>query len=483
MKFFRGLFFVHSVVLSACTTLPHEQVQPTANTEPRAKVQVWISTVDGRRQLASEKDVSFDDTMKAGTAIEIDPARRYQEMVGFGAAITDSSAWLIQQRMNPEQRAALLKELFGREGDGIGLSFTRLTIGASDFSRHHYSFDDMPHGQRDPQLAHFSIAQNREDVLPVVQAALAINPTLKVMASPWSAPGWMKTTDSMIGGTLRDDAYAPFAEYLLRYVEAYAAEGIPIYALTVQNEPGFAPKNYPGMKLGSAARARLIGEYLGPLLATRAPATRILDWDHNWDKPQEPLGVLGDPLAGRYVSGVAWHCYDGTVSVQTPVHEAHPDKDAYLTECSGGDWKPMKRDGLLTIVRGLVIGSTRGWSRGVLLWNLALDENHGPHAGGCTDCRGLVTIDSKKGTYTRTVDYVALAHASRFVRPGAHRVESSESAGDLDNVVFRNADDGSLVMIVANSSGSARRVVARSAGRGFGYEMPGRSVATFVWHD
>jgi glucosylceramidase len=420
--------------------------------------------------------------VKPGTPIDINAMQRYQDMVGFGAAITDSSAWLIEQRMSPAQREVLLKELFGREGEGIGLSFTRLTIGASDFSRRHYSFDDVPPGQRDPELAHFSIAPNRDDVLPVVRAALTINPQLRVMASPWSAPGWMKTTGELVGGTLRTDAYAPFAEYLVRYVEAYRAEAVPIYALTVQNEPGFAPKDYPGMKLAAAARAKLIGGYLGPLLAKRAPETKILDWDHNWDKPEEPMAVLADPVARPYIAGVAWHCYEGDVHAQVPVRAAHPDKEAYLTECSGGEWKPMQHDGLLSIVRRLVIGSTRGWSKGVLLWNLALDENHGPHAGGCTNCRGLVTIDSKTGEYTRTVDYVALAHASRFVRPGAQRVASTAAGNDIDNVVFRNADDGSLVMIVANSAPSAQRLVARDAESGFAYEMPARSVATFVWH-
>jgi glucosylceramidase len=483
MKLFHCLLLVHALVLSACATSVRDSARAAADGSAHAGVEVWLSTADGRKQLARESDISFGDEAKADARIEIDAAQRRQEMVGFGAAITDASAWLIEQRMNPEQRDTLLKELFGRAGDGIGLSFARLTIGASDFSRYHYSFDDMPPGQRDPQLMRFSIAPNREDVLPVVRAALAVNPKLQVMASPWSPPGWMKTTGSMIGGTLRDDAYASFAEYLLRYVEAYAAEGVPLYALTVQNEPGFAPGDYPGMKLGAAARAKLIGEYLGPLLAKRAPATKILDWDHNWDKPEEPLGVLDDSIARRYVAGVAWHCYAGSVGAQAPVHDAHPDKDAYLTECSGGEWKPMKHDALLTIVRSLVIGSTRSWSRGVLLWNLALDENRGPHAGGCSDCRGLVTIDSSKGTYTRTVDYVALAHASRFVRPGAWRVESSDGGNDIDNVVFRNADDGSLVMIVANSSKFTRRFIARSAARSFGYQMLGQSVATFVWRE
>lgn len=482
MRFLHRIPSLAVLFVAACATPARHADTGAPRASARPAVRVWLSTADGRRQLARANDVGFE-APNTGATIEIDSARRYQFMVGFGAAITDASAWLIERRMSSTQREALLAELFGREGKGIGLSFTRLTIGASDFSRSRYSFDDPPHGQRDPELEHFSIAPNREDVLPVVRAALVLNPQLQVMASPWSAPGWMKTTGSMIGGTLREDAYAPFAEYLVRYVEAYAAEGVPIYALTVQNEPGIAQGDYPGMKLDATARARLIGEFVGPLLAERAPATKILDWDHNWDRPDEPLRVLADAQANRFVAGVAWHCYGGSVRAQESVHDAHPDKETYLTECSGGDWKPMKRDGLLTIVRQLVIGSTRAWAKGVLLWNLALDEHHGPHSGGCPTCRGLVTIDSKTGEYRRTVDYVALAHASAFVRSGAQRVASTSGAGGLDNVVFRNADDGSLVMIVANSSPSLRRFVARDSAHGFSYEMPGRSVATFVWRE
>lgn len=478
MKFPCAVSVLCVLVCAACAPLPRPS--------PRASVQVWLSTADGEKQLAREADLAFDASANADSVIDIDADRRHQAMIGFGAAITDSSAWLIEKRMNAAQRDRLLHELFGRGADGLGIDFTRLTIGASDFSRAHYSLDDMPPGQSDPALARFSLTPRTpgtgaDEVLPVVRAALAINPQLQVMASPWSAPAWMKTNGSLLHGTLKYEYHAAFADYLVKYVDAMAAAGVPIFALTVQNEPRFNAPDYPGMLLSAGARRLLIGEQLGPKLAKRERAPLIFDWDHNWDLETEPLAVLADPLANRYVAAVAWHCYAGYVDAQTRVHDKYPDKDAYLTECSGGDWKPMKDDGLLTITRRLLIGSVRGWSRGVLLWNLALDENHGPHAGGCSDCRGLVTIDSKSGNYTRTVDYVALAHASRFVRPGARRVESSEGGNDIDNVVFRNEDDGSLVMIVANSSASAQRFAAREAKRAFAYTMPARSVATFVW--
>jgi len=444
-------------------------------------VQAWLTTASGGKLLSQEPDIHFASGGAASpTTITVDEGTTYQEIVGFGAAITDASAWLLQNRMTAPQREALLQELFGRN-PGIGLSFTRLTMGASDFSLHQYSYDDMPAGQTDSSLAQFSIDSNRAYVLPVVQRALAINPQLKIMASPWSPPGWMKTTGSLIQGTLRPEAYAPFAEYFRRYIEAYRAERVPIYAITLQNEPHYEPADYPGMRLDPPARAQLIGQYLGPLFARSGIGTIILDWDHNWDEPQSPLQVLGDSAAARYTAGVAWHCYAGDVSAQTVVHDAHPDKDAYFTECSGGEWAPNFADNLKWFVRTLIIEATRGWAKGVILWNLALDEQHGPHTGGCGDCRGVVTVASGNGTVTRNVEYYALGHASRFVRPGAHRIASTSFPGDIETVAFRNADDGSKALIVVNTAAQERTFAVRWSGESFRYVLAAGAVVTFSW--
>lgn len=448
-------------------------------------VQAWLSTNDGRQRMQPLPDAGIDAGAAPMVHIEVDPAHRFQRMVGFGAALTDASAWLLARQMSPSQRGDLLRELFGREDDGIGLDFTRLTIGASDFSRHHYSYDDMPPGRVDPELVHFSIAPARGEVIPVLREALAINPRLQVMASPWSAPGWMKTSDSLVQGTLWPEYYGAFARYLLAYVDAMDAEGIPLFALTLQNEPAFEPGDYPGMRLGPRARASIIGHYLGPLLERRrergAPAPLLLEWDHNWDKPGQPLAVLADPLAAPHVAGVAWHCYGGDVSAQSQVHDAYPELDTYLTECSGGDWEPVRSGGLVQQARSLVVETTRNWARGVLFWNLALDPDNGPHKGGCGTCRGLVTI-APDGSFTRTDDYYALAHASRFVRQGAWRIGSSEAHADVANVAFENADDGSRVLLVVNSATAPRGIQVEGGGTSFSSVLPGTSVATFVWH-
>ncbi|MEH6435916.1 glycoside hydrolase family 30 protein [Massilia sp. DD77] len=462
---------VLATLLGGC--LPHA----AAN----SAVQAWVTTGDQSKLLAREADARLGKVNTAGTVIEIDPSKRYQEFQGFGASITDASAYLIQQRMSPAQREALLRELFGRD-PGLGLSFTRLTIGASDFSQTHYSFDDMPPGEQDPELKRFSIDPQRATVLPTVQRALAINPQLKVMASPWSAPGWMKTSDSLVKGALKPEAYDAFARYLGRYVGAMKAEGVPIFALTLQNEPHFEPDNYPGMRVNPPSRAAFIGGHLGPLLAREQPGTTVFDWDHNWDEPDSPAAVLGDAAAAKYVSGVAWHCYAGNVAVQAQVHAKFPDKDTWFTECSGGRWSPDWAKNLMYFTRTLVIDTTRGWARGVLLWNLALDEKDGPHLGGCKDCRGVVTIDARTGEVTRNVEYYALGHASRFVKPGAHRIASSEAAGELANVAFRNRD-GSMALIVANGGKEARAFSVRIGKQGFRYALPANSVATFSWND
>ncbi len=468
--------------IAACGRLAPGEPSPGPPPPQGPAAQVWLTTGTGAKLLSREADVHFDSSVPPATLLRIvvDEGTAYQEMVGFGAAITDASAWLIQNKLTQSQREALLQELFG-PSPGIGLSFTRLTMGASDFSLHQYSYDDMPAGQTDSSLAHFSIDSNRAYVLPVVQRALAINPRLKIMASPWSPPGWMKTTGSLIQGTLRPEAYGPLAEYFRRYIEAYSAEGVPIYAITVQNEPHYEPPTYPGMRLEPPARATLVGQYLGPLFARSGIGTLILDWDHNWDEYQSPLQVLADTAAPRYITGVAWHCYGGDVSAQTLVHDAHPDKDAYFTECSGGEWAPNFADNLKWFTQTLIIGATRGWAKGVLLWNLALDENHGPHTGGCGDCRGVVTITAASGAVTRNVEYYALAHASRFVRPGARRIASTSGIAGLESVAFRNSDDGSKALIVVNTEAQDRAFTVLWGNQSFRYTLPAGAVVTFFW--
>lgn len=448
-----------------------------ANASP---VRAFLTTADQQQLLAPNQ---VDKAAKAGDVIRIDPSRQYQQMAGFGAAITEASAWLMRNGMNESQRDALMRELFTRDNGGIGFDLTRLTIGASDFSRRHYSLNDMPPGQTDPELKHFTLAKEREDVIPATKQALALNPQLQVMASPWSAPGWMKTTDSLVQGQLKPEHYGSFAKYMVRYVEEMKAEGIPIFALTLQNEPHFEPPDYPGMRMTPRTRAIVVGQHLGPLLKSKGMKTQLLEWDHNWDEPWSPLSMLSDETARKYVSGVAWHCYGGDVSAQSQVAQHYPELDVWFTECSGGEWKPQWAETLPWMMRNLVIGSVRHGARGVLMWNLALDPKHGPHLGGCKDCRGVVTIDPKTGKVTRNIEYYAFGHASRFVKRDARRIESSgvdPKQTGLDHVAFTNPDGGS-VLIVSNSAPQPRRFTVQAPGQRFSYELPASGVVTFTW--
>ncbi|MEO8547418.1 MAG: glycoside hydrolase family 30 beta sandwich domain-containing protein [Sphingomicrobium sp.] len=470
----RLLALLSLVALGGCATL-HEPTPTTARW--------WLTTADQSQKLAEQPPIPLGAGPATAVTIHVDPGQRFQSIVGFGAAITDASAILIQA-MPAARRQALLDELFGRRGEGLGLSFTRLTVGASDFSPTHYSLDDSPGNVPDPELKYYSIEPARRAMLPTVRQALAINPDLKIMISPWSAPAWMKTSRSLITGKLDPVAYPAFAAYLARTVEEFGRDGVPVTALTIQNEPDFEPDSYPGMRMSAADRAAVIGGHLGPLFERRGIKTQILDWDHNWDEPQMPLGTLADPRANGYISGIAWHCYNGDVAAQSKVRDAYPDKDAWFTECSGGEWSPKFDETLAWMTRNLVIGATRNWARGVLLWNLALDPQHGPHLGGCGDCRGVVTIDPASGTVvSRNVEYYVLGHASRFVRQGARRIASDSGVSDVDTVAFLNPDGRTIVVIAFNGAASPRDVTLATPTESFPVRIPPGSVVTVTWRN
>ena len=479
-------FIVATIGFAACqASVPGSSVVARSTIlRPPTMVHAWVTTGDQTRLLSPDSDLYLvSETARSTTAIpviDVDESRTYQQMIGFGAAMSDASAYLIMHRMPAKDRDALMHDLFGRD-HGIGLSFVRVPMGASDFSLRHYSYNDMPGSESDSSLSRFSIDDDRAEKIPFLKLAVAINPQMKLVGSPWSAPAWMKSTGSLIKGTLLPKFYDSFANYFVKFIQAYDAEGLPIYAVTIQNEPNYEPADYPGMRLDALQRARVIGRHLGPRLERAGLKTLIWDWDHNWDLPQSPMEVLADSAARKYIQGVAWHCYAGDVSAQSVPHAAYPDKDAYFTECSGGDWATSFGDNLKFNVGRLVIGSTRNWARGVALWNLALDEKGGPHLGGCGNCRGVVTVNSKTGAYTPNVEYYALAHASRFVRPGAYRIQSASADTTLANVAFLNPDGYTKVLIVLNTAKEPRTFVVRSSGRSIHYTLPAASVATFTW--
>lgn len=448
---------------------------------PTVPVAVWASSADQSRKLALQPGLAL---VPAGAAqageLVIDPAQEQQVLVGFGAAMTDSSAHLFQNVLRRPERDALFAELFGQ--DGLNLSFVRVPIGASDFSLDHYSLADMPRGQTDPQLTRFSMARVEALQIPALLAAKAQNPQLTLMASPWSAPGWMKTTDSLIKGRLRAEYYGVYARYFVRYLDAMAAAGLPVRYVSMQNEPDFEPENYPGMRADPAERAAFIGGHLGPALAGRSQPVAILEWDHNWDKPEQPLAVLADPAARAHVSGVAWHCYGGDPAAMARVKAAYPGKDVFFTECSGGAWAPDWGKTLGWMTANLIIAPLRAGGKGAILWNLALDEQAGPHRGGCGNCRGVVTIDAQTREVTRNVEYYVLGHVSRFVRPGACVLASSGGPAGLGSAAFRNPD-GTLVLLVHNPGSDELPLAVKVGTSRFRATVPAGEVMTLVWKD
>ena len=455
---------------------PH-QLFPPPNVSQNA--QIWVTTGDKAKLLSKDADVAVSATPSATTIINVDPSVTYQDFVGVGASITDASAYLIQNKLGASARDDLLKELFTK--DGIGLNFTRLTIGASDFSQTHYSYDDVPSGQTDVNLTKFSIDSAKTNLLPVLKSAIALNPSLKIMASPWSPPAWIKTSNSMINGTLRPEFYGAYANYFLKYIQSMKAEGVDIFAITMQNEPSFSPPNYPGMIITAIERANFIKNHLGPLLASQSPNTAIMEWDHNWNLPQEPLDVLADADARKYIDAVAWHCYGGNPSAQSQVHDAFPDKGTYFTECSGGQWDNNFSSSLQWQTSNLIIGTTRNWAKGVLMWNLALDESFGPHLGGCGDCRGVITINSTTGAITRNVEYYVLAHVGKFVNPWAKRIKSDSGIDGIETLAFANPNNGGNVVIVLNTNTVAKDFTIHENAKNINYSLPAHSVATIVW--
>lgn len=395
--------------------------------------------------------------------VAVDERTEYQEMDGFGASFTDSSAYLIHQVLEPEQRDELMKALFDAK-EGIGLSVLRNPMGASDYARDFYSYNDLQAGEVDPDLERFSIAHDEADIVPLLREAVRLNPEVKLMASPWSPPGWMKTSGSMIGGELKPEYYSAYASYFVRYIQAYAAHGLPIYAVTPQNEALYSPGHYPCMIMLPEAQADFVRHYLKPQFSYNGIEAKILCYDHNWDKPEYPLTVLN--LAEDAIDGVAWHWYGGKPSAQSDVLNAFPGKEVHFTEGSGGEWIPPFEQAFSNVMR-TGIDILRNHSKSFVLWNLALDENNGPAVPGFgrSTCRGIVKIDQRTKELTYTLDYYALAHFSKAIRPKAVRIESSASAEFVRNVAFRNPD-GSLAVVLFNDGEEIANVALRLKGEG-----------------
>ena len=439
---------------------------------------VWLTTSDRSRLLQAQTPVSFAaDRASHPVTIDVNESLRYQTMDGFGSSLTDSSAWLIANRMSATQRETLLRNLFTTGGSGIGLSILRQPLGASDFALSNYNYDNTC-----CDLSDFSVDYEMAYIVPVLKQIQSLSPQVLIMGTPWSAPGWMKTSGSMNGGSLQYAYYKTHAQYFVKWIQAYQAEGLPIWAITPQNEPMHETSGYPTMKMEAGDQASFVKNDLGPALQAAGLSTKIVIFDHNWSLVSYPTTVLNDPTAKSFAAGSGFHCYGGAPSAQTTLHDAFPDRDIWHTECSDGTWIGNGTFAALfhRNMREMVIGVTRHWSKGTIKWNLALDTNHGPTNGGCPTCIGTVTIDQATGGVTYNAEYYALGHASKFVRRGAHRIASNTFDGGIETVAFRNPDGGK-VLVVYNAGTAASDFKVRWAGQAFTYTLPSRAAATFTW--
>ncbi len=445
------------------------------------RASVWVTAPDETRLLEPAPSVAFvpdDQTEPQATTIDVDDTVRFQTIHGFGATMTDSAAWLIATRMSSEQRDALMRALFDPQ-TGIGLSTLRHPASSSDFSLYAYTYQDLPEGETDENFERFSIDHDREYMIPMLQQALSLNSQLKIIGLPWTAPAWMKTSGSLVGGELRRESYRAFAEYLVHYVQAFAAEGVPLAAITPVNEPLFVPATYPGMYMDADAQIEFIKFYLGPAFVSAGVSTQILIFDHNWDRVDYPIHVLNDPAVRELVAGTAFHCYDGSVFEQSVLQAQHPDKTILVTECTGLVGSGFAHD-IRWVMRNLFIGAVRNWATDVLFWNLALDGSSGPQSGGCPNCRGVVTIDQANGDVTYNSEYYMLGHASLAARPGAIRVNSPSTPNGIETVAFLNPD-GAKGLLVLNDGGLEETFKVRWAGLSFSYTLGPGGVATFRW--
>jgi len=439
----------------------------------KTDVNMWLTTPD-QSQLLAKQNVSllFNTSTNSNTTINVDSTTTYQTIDGFGFALTGGSAHVINA-MPAAQSNALIKELFVTDSTGINISYIRVTLGASDMSAAPFTYDDS--STPDVNLQNFSIAMET-DLIPVLKKIIALNPNIKILACPWSAPAWMKGNNNLSGGSLLPQYYSVYANYFVKYIQAMQAQGITISAVTPQNEP-LNPSNNPAMVMQDTAEAKFIGSYLGPAFQTAGITTKIICYDHNCDRPDYPVYVLNDQTANQYVDGSAFHLYAGDISALTPVHTAFPNKNIYFTEQATFSTGTFSGD-LNWHITNLIVGATRNWSRNVIEWNLASDPSYGPHTtGGCSTCQGAVTVSGS--AFTRNVSYYIIAHASKFVKAGAVRIASDASTA-FPNVAFQNPD-GSKVLIVLNNSSNVASFNIQYKSKLITSTLNGGAVATYTW--
>jgi glucosylceramidase len=454
-------------------------------------VNIWLTTTNdsgGRnvtRGLQQQSPVTFGSgTGSSANTITVNENTRYQQFVGAGASMTDTSAYLLgsSNSISSSTKDQVMSNLFD-PNSGIGLDFLRNPMGASDLARYNYSYDDMPAGQTDPNLANFSISHDQTDILPLTKQAEQLNPNLKLMIVPWSAPAWMKSDDNFISHSyLQSQYYAAYAQYFVKTIQAYQAQGVHVDYTSEQNEPGCCDgSTYPTMNWNGNGLDYFGVTDLLPALHSAGLSTKVLALDWNWStygsygqQEVDDATVRNDPNFG----GVAWHGYDeGSAGEQTTVHNQYPSIGQFDTEHSGGTWISNQQNEDMNNI----IDYTRNYGQSVVKWSLGVDQNMGPHNGGCGTCTGLITVhDDGSGQVDYTIEYYDMGQLTKFVKPGAYRIDSNETS-NVQDVAWINPD-GSKAVVAYNGTGSTQQTTINWGNESFTYNLPAATSATFTWN-
>lgn len=461
--------------LSCASSSESSNPDPTPNPTTN-EVDFWLTKANGTVKLEKQTTIlAFNSSTNIYPNIEVSDSQMYQTIDGFGYTLTGGSVQTINS-LSASKKQELLQELFGSANNSISVNYLRISIGASDLNATVFSYDDMPTGQTDLTLANFSLAADAQ-LIQMLKDILLINPNIKIMATPWSPPVWMKDNNSTIGGSLQPQYYGVYAQYFVKYIQQMQAEGIRIDAITPQNEP-LHPGNNPSLSMTALQQAEFIKTNLGPAFQAAGLTTKIVAYDHNCDMPGYPITVLSDTAANPFVDGSAFHLYAGDISALTTVHNAFPGKNLYFTEQYTGSSGSFDGD-LKWHIKNVIIGSMRNWSKTALEWNLANDPSFGPHTpGGCTTCKGAITINGSN-SYERNVGYYIIAHASKFIPAGSVRITCSQ-VGNINAVAFKTPAN-KKVLIALNDGTTPQVFNIKYNGEWVAVSLEAGSVGTFIW--
>jgi glucosylceramidase len=451
------------VILMAILFLAHPAYAQT--------VRIWQSSEDGQFSLTPKESLTFAEINDSpAIPIAIDPEIQFQTIVGLGASLEHATCFNLSQ-LDEKTRIDTLEKIVHPQ-KGIGMNLMRICIGTSDFTGDPwYTYNDMPENETDFTLSTFSIEKDKTYLLPILKQALQINPDLRFIAAPWSPPAWMKTNRKLMGGQLKPECYEVFAQYLVQFIQAYEAEGIPVYALSPQNEPDYPNRHYPTCQWSGEQQRVFIRDHLGPLFKKEAIQTKILCWDHNWHLLDFPRTILNDPVAAAFVHGTAFHLYEGTVEAQTTLHQEFPDQSIYFTEGS-----TFRTQGAIEIIDIL-----RNWSQSYNAWVMMLDErrqpNNGPHDASLTpiELRGDLSVRYH-------FDYYMYGQFMKFIARDAVRIESHESQRNFAHVAFQNPGN-EFVVVVANNNRSHKPFHLAWKGKSVIDTLPPKSIGTYVWNE